>query len=41
MLNFQYRQLNRTTMAHTLNLALLLGHPIFILKKTDKMGYQY
>jgi len=27
-LNFQCRQPNRTTMARTLNLALLLGHPI-------------
>jgi len=28
MLNFQCRQTNRTTMARTLYLALLLGHPI-------------
>jgi hypothetical protein len=30
MLNFQCRQPNRTTMACTLNLALLLGHPLCI-----------
>ena len=28
MLNFQCRQPNRTTMARTLKLALLLGHPL-------------
>jgi len=28
LLNFQYRQPNRTTMARTLNVALLLGHPL-------------
>jgi len=28
MLKFQCRQPNRTTMARTLNLELLLGHPI-------------
>jgi len=30
MLNIQCRQPNRTTMVRTLNLALFLGHPIFI-----------
>ena len=29
MLKFQCRKPNRTTMARTLNLALLLGHPIY------------
>jgi len=30
MLNFQRRQPNKTAMARTLNLALLLGHPLCI-----------
>jgi len=29
MLNFQCRQPNGATMARTLNLVLMLGHPIF------------
>ena len=36
MLNFQCRQPNRTTMARTLNLALLLGHTVLdSMKETD------
>jgi len=35
MLNLQCREPNRTTMARTLNLALLFGHPILICQYYD------
>jgi hypothetical protein len=37
MLNFQCRQPNRTIAARTLNLALLLGHPIFRRREQNQL----
>jgi len=41
MLNFQCRQPNRTTMARTLNLALLFGHPIYCWDVLYIVGTSY
>ena len=39
MLNFQCRQPNRTTVAHTLNLALFLGHLIYVMVKLSMCDF--